>query len=99
VVAPGEFNDLGATGGGARQAQRAHRRLGAGGDEAHHLHTGNNGNHFLGELGFQLGRRAEARAASGGIGDRRNHTRFGVPENERSPGEHVIDVLVAVDIK
>ena len=63
VIAAGELDDEVAPGEGARHADRAHHRLGAGGDEAHLLGRGVGRDHALGELHFRRAGRAVGRAA------------------------------------
>ena len=62
VIAALELDDLLAPRVRARHAHGAHRRFGAGADEAHHLERRHHLPHELAELHFELGRRAEARA-------------------------------------
>ena len=96
VVVAGELDQPVAARRGARQPHGAHRGLGAGGDEAHHLDR-RHGVHDLGrEVDLALGRGAERRPACERIGDGGERLGVGVPEEERPPGEHPVDVAVAV---
>ena len=62
VVAAFELHDLAAARVAAREPQRRHRRLGARGHEAHHLHRRQQAAERLGHLDLELGRRAERQA-------------------------------------
>ena len=59
VVGARELEDLVAAGRGAREPQRAHRRLGARGGHAHHVDRRHARADQLGELDLAGGRRAE----------------------------------------
>ena len=98
VVGAGELEELLAAGRGAGEPDRAHRRLGAGVDHPHHLDRGEAVADLGGELDLALGRRAEAGPSRGGVGDRRDHVRVGVAEDQRAPGADPVDVAVAVDV-
>ena len=98
VVVAGELDDLGAAGGGTCEPHRCHRRLRARRDQAHHLRRGNTVDHLRCKLDLRLGRRAEARAALGGTRDRLDHPRMRMPEDQRPPRAHVVDVPVPVDV-
>ena len=84
VVAARELEDPVAPCGGASEPDRAHRRLGAGGDEAHQLQRRNRVDQLLGELDLALGRRAESRALARGRDHRIDRLRVGVAEDQRS---------------
>jgi hypothetical protein len=60
VVAAFELDDLRPAGGAARQAQRAHRGLGAAADQAHLFDRGHEFDDGLGQFGLGLGGGAEA---------------------------------------
>ena len=96
VVAALELDDAVAAGESAREADRAHRRLGAG---AHHAQA-LDGRHELGdparELGLDHGRCAEREAVRGAARDRGDHVRIRMPEDHRSPGADVVDQAAAV---
>ena len=62
VVVAGELDHAVAPRRGAREANGAHRRLGAGRDEPHHLDRGHGVDDLGGEVDLSLGRRAERRA-------------------------------------
>ena len=83
---------------GARHAQRAHRRLGAARDEAQHLDVRHPRAHELRELDLEPGRDSEARPARHRLAQRVEHDGGRVAEHERAPREHVVEVLVAVDV-
>ena len=88
-----------AAGEGAGQAEGGHRRLGAGVDEADHLHGGDRLADQAGELDLQLGGGAVGGAALDGGGDDAGDGGVGVAEDERAVGADVVDVGVAVDVE
>ena len=98
VVGTGELDHHLAAGGGAGEADRAHRRLGAGAGHAHHLGRGDAGDDLFGQLDLGRGRGAEAGPAGRGLGHRRDHRRVGVAEDQRAPGADPVEVAVAVDV-
>ena len=98
VVGAGELQHHLAAGRGAREPQRAHRRLGARGGHAQHVHGRHPRAHQLGQLDLAGGRRAEARAARGRVGDRVDHRGVRVAVDQRAPRADVVDVRVAVDV-
>ena len=67
VVGAGELQQLLAAGGGAGEPDRAHRRLGARRGHAQHVDGGHALRDELGELDLAGRRRAEGRAARGGL--------------------------------
>src|SRR5207247_223965 len=75
-----------------------HRRLGAGGDEPHHLNGRNRVDDLGGELDLGLGGPPERCPVRGGACDRIHRLRVGVPEHERPPGHHPVDVPAAVHV-
>ena len=85
VVAAGELHDQVAAGERARQAQRRHRRLGAGGDQADLLGRGDARADLVDEVGLGEGRGAEAQAAAGGVADRVDDLGVRVAEQRRTP--------------
>ena len=98
MVAAGELEHAVAPGEAAREPDRAHRGLGAGGDEAHHLDRRHRVDDLLRELDLGLGRGAEGRPAGGGVLDRGERLGVGVPEDERPPAQHPVDVALPVDV-
>ena len=98
VVAAGELHDLAAPGEAAGQPDRAHRRLGAAGDQAHLLDRLDPGDDLLGERDLVLAGRAEGEAARRRLPDRARRRRVGVAEDHRPPGADQVDVLAAVDV-
>ena len=98
VVAAFELDDPVASRERARDADRAHRRFGAGADEADALHRRHQRSHALAELVLERRWRAEARAASRRGGDRLDQPARRVAVNQRSPRHHVVDEAVAVDV-
>ncbi len=98
VVAAGELDHAVAARRRAREPHRAHRRLGAGGDEAHHLHRRHRVDDLGGQLDLGLGRGAEGGAARERVLDRGERLGVGVTEDQRPPRLHPVDVAVAVDV-
>ena len=69
-----------------------------GADEAHHLQRRERLHDLLGEANLELGRRAVGGAATGRRDHRLEHFGMGVSQDERTPGEDEVHVLVAVDV-
>jgi hypothetical protein len=80
------------------EANRRHRRLGAGVhhpdlfDRRHHAHDS------LGELDLEFRRRAETESTVGLRLDGFHHLALSVSEDHGPPGTHVVDVAVAIDV-
>src|SRR5688572_3384598 len=98
VVAALELHDPAAAGEAAREADRAHRRLGAGGNQAHQLERGHQAAQRLGQLDLGLGRRAEGQRARGRVLHRLHHRRVRVTGDHRAPGGDVVDVALALGV-
>ena len=96
VVAACELEDAVARSERARQARRAHRRLGAGGDEPDLLDRRDRVDDLPRKVDLGFGRRAEARPTLGGSAHRRDRLRIGVPEEQRAPRHDPVDVTIAV---
>src|SRR5919197_5248137 len=96
VVAAVELDDLLASGERARQPDRRQRGLGTGVDEADHLDRRKGLADQLGKLDLAPGRRAEAGAVAGALGNRLDDAGVGVSEDQRSPGAEVVEILIAV---
>ena len=99
VVAADELDDLRALREAACKAQGAHRRLRARVDHAHELHRRICLLHEAHEVGFERRRCAVARAACGGVSQCADDGRMCVSGDERAPRQHIVDILVAVDIE
>lgn len=97
VVAAGEFEDGGASGVAAGEADGAHGGFGAGVDESDFFDGGavDNGG---GQEGFGLGGGTEAQAAGGGVADGVDDGGVGVAVEHGAPGADEVDVGVAVDV-
>jgi hypothetical protein len=95
VVAARELDQCGSAGGRARDARSAHRGLGAGGDEAHHVAAGHHRSDALGQL--DLGGRGEPEQQAAGGGDLHGGHDLGprVTEERGSPGADPVHVLAA----
>ena len=98
MVTASELDELGATRGGPRHAQRAHSRLGPRIHEPNTLEGGHQGADSHPELHLERGRRTEAGPSLGGCGERSDETGRGVTVNERAPGHHVVDVGTPVNV-
>ena len=92
VVTPRKFDEFIAPGIPARKADGGHRRLRSGIDKADALHIGRRKGDLLGELRFAHGGRAEREPLPHGLLHRRNDLCPRMPEDERSPAHHVVDV-------
>jgi hypothetical protein len=98
VVAAGELEDPVAAGRAAREAQRAHRRLGPRRDEANLLDRGHGVDELLRERHLALGRRAEGRPRRSRLLHGLDDLGIGVPEDERPPGHHPVEIAVALRV-
>ena len=98
VIVPGELDHGRAAGEAAGQPDRAHRRLGAAGDQPDLLDGGDPGHDLLGEQHLVLGGGAEGEPARGGPGDGVQHVGVGVAEDHRTPRADQVDVLGAVGV-
>src|SRR5207248_740504 len=93
-----ELDDRVATGRRSRKANRAHRGLGAARNKAQHLDVWHAGNDQLRQLELELRRDAETRAVTHDAIERVENGRRRVAEDERTPGEDVVDVFVVIDV-
>ena len=98
VVTTRELDQQLATGGGTRQTNRAHGRLGAGIDQPDLLHAGHQPAQRLGQLHLGPGRRTKRQAARSSGLYRLHHGRRGVAQDHRAPGADVVDVGRAVHV-
>ena len=98
VVAAFKFDDLAAARGAARQADGAHARFSARGDEAHHVHAGHEREDFFGQLHFALGGRAKRQAVLRGAAHCFQHGRVAVAEDHGAPGADVVDVALVIGV-
>ena len=98
VIAAGELEDRGPAGGGARDAHRRHRRLGAGRDQPQRLATRHARAHALAQL--DLGGRCETEkeALLGRAPHGIHHRRMRVAEDRGPPGADPVDVLPALRV-
>ena len=83
----------------ARQPDGAHRRLGAGADEAYHIHRRDEAAQQVGQFDLAFGRRAERQAVGGSGLYGGNDFRMGMAENQRPPRADVIEIFVTIDIR
>ena len=97
VVVALEAHDLLAAGEGAGKAQRVLHALGAGVAEPQELHRRHPRRDGGGRLALEVvGEREERAALAQGLGDRIDHGRVAVAEDQRPLAHHVVDVAVAV---
>jgi hypothetical protein len=87
-----------AAGEAAREADGAHGRLGAGGDQAHHLQPRQQPRQQFGHLDLGFRRRAESQSPHYGVLHRLDHLGMGVAQHQRAPGADVVDVALAVGV-
>ena len=97
VVRAFDLHDVVATGRGTRDADRAHRRLGAGVREAHLLEAEAPAQ-LLGEQHRVLGRRREVGTGRAARVDRLDDLRMRVADDHAAEPVVGVDVLVAVDV-
>ena len=97
VVGPFDLDDVVAPGGGARHADRAHRRFGAGIREANLLEL-EPATQFLGQQHRVFGRSGEVRAVVGGARDGLDDLGMRVTDDHRPEAAMRVDVLVVVDV-
>ena len=98
VIAADAFDDQGAAGGGAGEADGAHGRFGAAVDEADHVDGWQGFDDFRGQRDFALGGSAVAGAAADGFGEGGDDPFVGVAGDDGAVAGDVIDVVVAVDV-
>ena len=98
VVAAGELHHQVAARGAAGQAHGRHRRLGAGGHEAHLLRGRHSAAHLLGQERLCGGGGAEGQAAGGGRLDRGDDAGVGVAQQRRAPRAHQVHVAAALGV-
>ncbi len=98
VVATLELDDLVAPGIAAREADRAHRRLGAGIGHADLVEARHDRADALGELDLERAGRAEAQAARRGFDHRADDLGMRVAGDHRPPRADIVDVALAVDV-
>ena len=82
----------------SRQADRAHRRFGAGTHHANLLHARQRGADRFRQLDLELRRCTEARSLRQCLAHCRKDLRLGVTEDQRTPGAHVVDELIPIDV-
>ncbi len=98
MVGASELDDDLAPGGGAGEADGAHRSLGAGAGHAQHLDRGDAGGDLLGKLDLGGGCGTVGGAAPCRLDHRGEDRGVGVAEDQRSPGADPVEVAVAVDV-
>src|SRR5215510_3248089 len=98
MIAAGKFHNHVAPGKPPRQANGRHRRLSAGVHHAHHVHSGKRLDDQLCQAYLPFGRRPKGTAIGSGLLYGRHDLRMRVAEDERSPGAHVVDIDITIDI-
>jgi hypothetical protein len=82
-----------------RQANRAHTGFGAGVHQPHHFDRWDRINDQLCQFHFASGRRAETGTNLKRLCERIQHWLRAMPEQQRTPRIHIIDVLVSIHIE
>src|SRR5256885_16439386 len=95
VIPAFELDDQVAAGGGARDPQGTHRRLGPAVDEPDPLDRRHSSFDQLGEADLARAGDAEGTSRLGGMLDRVDDARIGVAEHERAERTDVVDVPAA----
>ena len=98
VIAAFELDQDVATGKPARQADGAHRRLGTGRHQPHHVQRGHQFAQQIGNIDFALGGRAKGQTIDHGFLYRFDHFRVRMTKNHRPPRADVIGIPPAVGI-
>src|SRR5947209_3070517 len=83
---------------GTCQPQGTHSRLSAGVDKAHHFNRWNALNDQLSQFVFGLRGRTKAKTPLARLYHRMHHARMAMAENHGSPGLHIVQIAVAIDI-
>ena len=99
VVAAGELDDLRASGGAAREADRRHRCLGTRVDQANTLDRVDAIDDLFGEFDLALGRRTEGKTVRRRLLHCLHNCGVRVAEDHRPPGRDEVDVVVAIDVR
>src|SRR5580765_5636517 len=98
VIAAFELDDARPSGESSREPQRRHGRLGSGADQARRFKSRDEPRELLGDLGLGLGRGAEGKSAARRLPHRSDDVPVRVPQNERSPGAYVVEVLATIGV-
>jgi len=99
MVAALELQNPIAPGSSSSKAHRCRGRLGPARHQAYLLHAGNGSADALGQLDFARVRRTKRGALVSRSRHRVDDRRVRVAEDQGSPGAHVIDVAVSIDIE
>src|SRR5271165_41717 len=99
VIAALELDGECAAGKATRDTQRAHGGFGAGINQPHHLHRRNTLVDQLGQFEFASRGSTEAGAYLQDFLERVNDHFRPVTQHQRTPGTHVVDVLVSIDVE
>jgi hypothetical protein len=98
VVTPIKLDDFFPPRESPGKADGAHGGLGPGVDHSDHLHRGNHFNDGLRHLHFQSGGGAIAGPPGQGVCYGLDNLRVGMSQDHGTPGAHVIDVLLPIDV-
>ena len=99
VVVPLELHEQRPAGEGSGESQRGLHRLGARVGEDDPLDAGEHGAHELGQFDLPAVLGAEGKAPGELIGHGRDHRGMGIAEDQRPPGERVVEEPVAVGVE
>jgi len=99
VIAAVKLDDAVAAREAARQAHRAHHRLGAGIDQPQFADGRHRLADFFRQQNFRLGRRAEAQPFGRRLAHRVHHFGAGVAEYHRPPRADIINIAAPVGVK
>lgn len=80
------------------EANGAHGGFGAGGDEAYHVHGGDELAEQVGDFYFCFGGGAEGEALDGGFLYGGNDFRMGVAQDQGAPGADVVQVFLVIHV-
>ena len=98
MVAAIELEQQVAPRGSTGKPKRAHGGLCSARDEAHHLHMRHALAYELGQGHLEPVGNTKAGSPGQGVTQRVQYHGRGVPEHERSPRQHVVDILVVVHV-
>ena len=98
VITAGELDDLVPAGERPGEPDGAHGRLGAAVHQPQQLDGGHEVDDELGKFHLERGGRSVTRAPPHRLLQRLDHPRVGVAQDQRAPGEDVVQIAVAVDV-
>ena len=98
VVTTGELDQFRPSGNAASDTDRAHGCFGSTAYQSHPFDARNSSDDQLGDAGLILSRCTIRSTAFSGSNDRFDHSRFGMPQDHRSPRTDVVQIAIAIDI-